>query len=119
MRVAVLGASQNPERYSNKAMHALARAGHEVVPINPAQKIIDGIAVTANLAAIVGPIDTITVYVNPSLIDAMVADILRVKPRRVIFNPGAESTSAEKSLRDAGIDVIEACTLVMLSTGQF
>jgi hypothetical protein len=63
--------------------------------------------------------DTITMYVNPSLQQAYYAQILALKPNRVIFNPGTENSEFEKLLKDNNIEPIEACTLVMLRTNQF
>ena len=116
---AVLGASNNPERYSNKAIRMLIEHGHEVVPVNPAQKQIEGLTVAPGLRDITRPIDTITVYLNPATVEKTVPEIIAAKPHRVIFNPGAESAVAEKQLTAAGIEVENACTLVLLSTGQY
>jgi predicted CoA-binding protein len=71
------------------------------------------------LTAIPVPIDTVTVYLSPQKQASVIQDILAVRPRRVIFNPGAENASATETLARHGIDVVEACTLVLLSTGQF
>ena len=119
MRVAVLGASPNPERYSNKAIHMLLKFGHEVIPVNPAHKKIEGLEAVSSLKNISKPIDTVTVYVGPAHIAPLIEDIVQVKPQRVILNPGAESPELIDALTDAGISHLNACTLVMLSTGQF
>lgn len=119
MRVAVLGASPNPERYANKAIRLLLAHGHEVLPVNPAQKTIEGLPVAPTLAAIAGPIDTVTVYVGPQHSAALIPDLVLARPRRVIVNPGAESPEIATALAAAGIPLVEACTLVMLKTGQF
>lgn len=66
-----------------------------------------------------GEADTITVYVNPSVSSGLEEAFLRARPRRVIFNPGAENPDLADRLREAGIEVEEACTLVLLNTGQF
>jgi predicted CoA-binding protein len=64
-------------------------------------------------------IDTITLYVNPDLLKNYIDEIIRIKPRRVIFNPGTEISEIEEIFEKQGIQTIEACTLVMLRTGQF
>ena len=117
--VAVLGASANPERYSNKAVRRLKEAGHRVIPVNPALSEIEGLAVAKSLGAIEDPVDTLTLYVGPERLAAMTEDIVRLAPKRVIFNPGTESPELAAALNGAGIPHIEACTLVMLQTGQF
>ena len=119
MLTAILGASDNPDRYSFKANAMLTAHQRPVVLITPKYSEIDGVRCFKALADVAQPIDTVTVYVNPSLIAALVADILAVKPRRVIFNPGSESRTAAAQLRAGGVEVVEACTLVMLSTGQY
>lgn len=117
--VAVLGASDKPDRYSNKAMHMLNGKGHQVIAINPAKTELDGFPAVANLAALQQPVDTVTVYVRPELSDAQADDLLALKPKRVIFNPGTENEALAERLEAAGIATENACTLVLLSTNQF
>lgn len=119
MRVAVLGASPKRERYANRAVRELRSKGHDVVPVNPGHAEIEGLKVAATLDDIIGAIDTVTVYVGPQSIGPLIPSIVALKPRRVIINPGAESAELTTALTTAGIEPIEACTLVMLSTGQF
>jgi predicted CoA-binding protein len=117
--VAVLGASPKPERYSNRAIRMLGEYGHRVIPVNPAQATIEGLPVSAHVEDIREPVDTVTVYVSPAHSDPLLPGLLALKPKRVIFNPGAENPKLEQTLEQAGIEVIEACTLVMLRTRQF
>lgn len=118
--VAVLGASDNPERIAYQALGRLVDAGHEVFPVSPKGGEILGQAVLPNLSAIDKPIDTLTLYVGPERqAGAVLDDIVALKPRRVIFNPGTENPAAYARLQQAGIEVEEACTLVLLSTRQF
>lgn len=117
--VAVVGASPKPERYSNKAVRLLQEYGHTVLPVNPAQKEIEGLPVTARIGDLPRDIDTVTVYVGPAHSSALLEPLVALRPRRVIFNPGAENPALEDGLRAAGIDVEEACTLVLLRTRQF
>ena len=117
--VAVTGASNKPDRYSCKAVKMLLEKGCNVFPVHPVIKEIEGNKVYASLSEIKEKIDTITMYVNAVTSADMAADILKIKPKRVIFNPGAENTVLAEQLRSAGIEVLCACTLVLLSTGQF
>ena len=121
MNVAILGASEKPERYSNKAQRLLAEHGHRVFPVSPGGGEIRGVIGYGSVADLPADesIDTLTLYVNPVRLEPLIDDILAKNPRRVIFNPGTESDSAAKRFRDAGIEVLEACTLVLLETGQF
>eukprot|EP01129_Flabellula_baltica_P002055 TRINITY_DN11915_c0_g1_i1.p1 TRINITY_DN11915_c0_g1~~TRINITY_DN11915_c0_g1_i1.p1 ORF type:complete len:159 (-),score=21.75 TRINITY_DN11915_c0_g1_i1:25-474(-) len=119
MNVAVLGASDNPERFSNKAVKLLTEKGHHVIPIHPTLTEIDGIQVHTKLADSPVPIDTISVYLRPNISEPLADEMMAVNPRRVIFNPGTESTVLKETLTQNGIDVVEQCTLVMLRNGVF
>ncbi len=117
--VAILGASDNPERTAYQALSRLLAAHYEVIPVNPKGGEILGQPVLTALDKINRSIDTLTVYIAPDrqadLLDAVVA----LHPRRIIFNPGTENSAIYPRLRSAGIAVQEACTLVLLSTRQF
>jgi predicted CoA-binding protein len=117
--VAIVGASPKPERYSNRALRMLMSHGHTAIPVSKLGRDILGLTGYASLRAIPEPIDTVTLYLRPEKQAPVVQDILAVKPRRVIFNPGAENPEAAETLSRSGITTIEACTLVLLTTGQF
>ncbi|MFW5857821.1 MAG: CoA-binding protein [Planctomycetota bacterium] len=118
-RVVVLGASPKEERYSNKAVRLLLDHGYTVVPVHPACDAVHGVPCVRRLAEVDGPVDTITVYVGPERSTGLLEEILAVAPRRILLNPGAENDELARRARDAGIEVQEACTLVLLKTGQF
>ncbi len=118
--VAVLGASSDPNRYSYKAIEILKEYGHRPIPVTPKEKEVLGYGTVEGIKQLVGEsIDTLTVYVNPAISDKYTDDIVALKPKRVIFNPGAENFNLEKALVKAGIEVENACTLVLLRTNQF
>lgn len=117
--VAVLGASPKPARYANQCIRLLQEHGYRITPVHPKFDEIESLPVTASLDDISDPVDTLTLYVGPKLLEPQTRDIVRLKPRRVIFNPGTESELIQRSLDDAGIEWFEACTLVMLKTKQF
>ena len=118
-RVVIIGASDNPERYGHQAQLLLRQHGHEVVPVHPKLAEIEGVPVVADVSAISGPVDTVTLYVGPQISLTLKDKLIALKPRRVIFNPGAENPELAERLRQHGKEVLEACTLVLLSTGQF
>jgi len=118
-KVVVLGASDDPERYAYKAAERLKVAGHEVIPVNPRRPLIEGVPALAQLSDVSGAVDTVTVYLSPKRTMALEEDLVRLAPQRVIFNPGAENEALEERLRASGIKTLRACTLVLLSTGQF
>lgn len=119
MKVAILGASDKPDRYSNKALHRLLDHGHEPYPVHPKLQTIDGIAVYPSLDSLPRDIDTLTLYVNPQASSDLAEKIVLLRPRRVIFNPGTENQELETQLQNQGIAAQRACTLVLLGTGQF
>ncbi len=114
----VIGASDNPERYSNMAIHRLHKHGHEVVAIGRKEVVVDGLQVTKENKPFEN-VDTVTLYVNPTHQEAYYDYILSLHPKRVIFNPGTENLTFEQLAEAKGITTIEACTLVMLATGQY
>lgn len=119
MKVAVLGASDNPERYAYLAVKKLRETGHEVFPVNPKLRTLEGLKVYPSLGEIPDELDTVTVYLSPAVSAALEKEILAKKPRRLIFNPGAENPELRAQAAKQGIETMEACTLVMLNTGQF
>jgi len=118
-RVAVVGASPKAERYSNRAVCLLKQYGHEVVPIHPAVTLIEGLPVVPSVADLAGHVDTLTLYVSPEVSSKLAAAIVDLHPDRVIFNPGTENLALQAILEAEGIHSLEACTLVLLQTGQF
>ena len=118
-RVAVLGASPKEDRFSFKAVHLLKEYGHEPIPVHPAGHVVDGVPGLKSLDDIKDPVDTLTMYVGPDISDKELDRILRLRPRRVIFNPGSENYALAEKLKGAGIEVVQACTLVMLKTSLF
>lgn len=117
--VAILGASDHPERYSHKAQLLLLKKGYKPILVNPSHKIIDGIKCYSSLNEIKEDIHTLTVYVSPEISSKIKKDILNFKCQRVIFNPGSENPSLYDSLKKNGVEVEEACTLILLNSGQF
>ena len=116
MKVAILGASSKPDRYSNKAQQRLVELGHEVFPVSPSGQDVLGVE---GLKSVPSGMDVVTLYVGPQHLLPVLDELIEAAPRRVIFNPGTESEEAMSRLSAAGIEVEEACTLVLLSTGEF
>ena len=117
--VIVLGASHKPDRYSYKAVELLKEKGYNPIPVHPRGNPVSGIPVRISLSDVKEEVDTISVYVNKNISLPMKDEIIKLKPRRVIFNPGAENRSLAAELDKQGIQTVEACTLVLLKTGQF
>lgn len=114
----VLGASPNPERYSFLATHLLIEKGHSVYPFGIKKGQIGDLAINNEWPS-KGSIDTVTLYVGPAGQEEYYAAIIELAPRRIIFNPGTENPDLQSMAEEKDIDTIEACTLVMLKTGQY
>ena len=117
-KTVVIGASSNPDRYSNRAVRKLKDYGHEVVAVGLRKGEIDGVPIHAD-KPFVEDVDTVTMYVGPQNQPPLYDYILSLKPKRIIFNPGAENGELEKMAVEKGIEVEEACTLVLLSIGEY
>ncbi|MBC8342573.1 MAG: CoA-binding protein [Bacteroidetes bacterium] len=118
MKVVVLGASDNPARYSYMAMISLLSHGFDAIPVGIKKTDIDHIPIIQSKKPLPG-IHTITVYLNPIRQKEWYEFILKTNPQRIIFNPGTENLELIQLVLDKHIEVVEACTLVLLSTGQF
>jgi predicted CoA-binding protein len=114
----VLGASSNPARYSNLAINRLRSHNHPVVAIGKKTGVVGDTPVETAMKKIDG-LDTITLYLNPGNQKQYYDYILDLHPKRIIFNPGTENEELAKMAKEKGIEPMEACTLVLLSTGQY
>jgi len=114
----IIGASENAERYANKAFHSLKNHQHEVVMIGNKEGVIDGVSIQKG-NPLFNNIDTITLYLNPKNQEAYYDYILSLKPKRIIFNPGTENVELQEIAKKQGIEIQEACTLVLLSINQY
>ncbi len=119
MRVLIVGASAKPERYAHMAMVELRSKGHEVVLFNPGLEEIEGIPVKNSFDQITEPVDTVSLYVGPERLIPMIDQIISLKPKRIISNPGTETSEMRNRAQEAGIEYIEACTLMMSKSEQF
>ncbi len=114
----VIGASPNTSRYSNMAVRKLKKYGHAVEAMGLRSGNIDGVSIQKGQPEIEDA-HTITMYVGARNQPPLYDYILSLNPKRVIFNPGAENPELEQKLKSRGVEVLQACTLVMLSTGDF
>ncbi len=114
----VLGASDNPSRYSYLALKALQSKGHEVTAIGKRNAKVGEVEIETTQKDI-SDLDTVTLYLNPTNQKQYYDYIFSLHPKRIIFNPGAENVELFSMAREKGILPQEACTLVLLSTGQY
>jgi predicted CoA-binding protein len=114
----VLGASDNPARYSYLAIRRLRDKGHPVKAIGRKKSIVEDVPIETT-PTVSDDIDTVTLYLRPAHQEQYYEYILSLQPKRIIFNPGAENPELEKLAKDNGIRTMDACTLVMLGTNQY
>jgi uncharacterized protein len=117
--VVILGASPKPARYANMAQRDLMARGYRVIPVHPKVQVIEGVPVVHDLRTIKDPVHTLTLYIGAEHSHKLIDAIVRLNPRRVIFNPGTESSALEEQLHHHHIPTVQGCTLVMLRTRQF
>jgi len=114
----IIGASNNPERYSYKAAERLLSHGHEIELLGLRPDVIFGHTIDTEKKNY-EHLDTVTMYVGPQRQPEYYDYVLSLKPQRVVFNPGTENKEFEDLLNKNGIQTEEACTLVLLGTGQY
>ena len=118
MKIVIIGASDNPERYSYKAAKALLDKGFEIVLVGLKKKTVFNheilIALPDNPAE-----NVVTLYVGPQNQEPYFNALLAASPQKVIFNPGTENEKLQSLLDQNNIPWEEACTLVKLSLNQF
>jgi predicted CoA-binding protein len=114
--IVILGASDKPHRASNTLLTRLQhRGGYAPVPVHPAIEVISGIPVQKNLSEVTRGPEVLSMYLSADRSSSLEADIIALKPHRVIFNPGAENPQLELRLIEAGITTENSCSLVLLS----
>jgi predicted CoA-binding protein len=114
----VLGASENPARYSNLAVKRLVANNCPVIALGKRKGVI-GNCIIETEKKYYDNIDTITLYLNPAHQKEYYEYILSLHPKRLIFNPGSENDELAALAKKHGIVAQEACTLVLLSTGMY
>jgi predicted CoA-binding protein len=117
-KTVVIGASPNPERYGFIATERLVNNGIETVPVGIKKGSIGALTIINTKPQISG-VHTVTLYLNPKNQEEWYSYILSLNPKRIIFNPGTENPQFAELASNSGIETTEACTLVLLSTGQY
>lgn len=118
IKTLVIGASNNPRRYSNLALQFLKKFKHQVIGISKRKFEFDGAKIYTH-KVFLNDVHTVTIYLNSQNQKEYEDYILELNPKRVIFNPGAENKDFQKKLEHHNIECLNACTLVLLQTGQY
>ena len=114
----VIGASEKPERFSNKAIRRLRKYGHPVEAIGLRPGKVGEVVFKTGFPEFKG-IDTVTLYIGPARQPEYYDYLIGLKPKRIIFNPGTENAEFIEKVRERGIEPVENCTLVMLDSDLF
>ncbi len=115
----VLGASNKSHRYSKMALELLQKKGIKVVAIGSSESKVGEVKIQKYIPKDLHYIDTVSIYLNSSKLQQYKGTIIKLNPRRVIFNPGVNDPEFQIELSKNGIEVLNACTLVMLQTNQY
>ncbi|CAN5313932.1 CoA-binding protein [soil metagenome] len=119
-KTVIIGATPNTSRYAYAAAGRLTQYNHDFVPVGIKTGEVFGKQIlNLRLKPEISDVDTVTLYIGPQHQPEWYDYILSLKPKRVIFNPGTENDEFVKKFEDTGAEVLEACTLVMLGTGQY
>jgi len=110
--VAIIGASNDRSKFGNKAVRAHMQTGYTVYPVNPKETHIEGLEAFANLDAVPGPVDRVSMYVPPAVGLAMLDQIARKRPKEFFLNPGTESPELVQKAEEAGLQPIQACSIL-------
>ena len=110
--VAVVGASADRSKYSNKSIRAHLRQGWTVYPINPKGGMIEGLTAFASLADLPAPPFRVSLYLPPAVGIKVLPDIAAANPEEFFVNPGAESGQLLEEARRLGLKPILACSIV-------
>lgn len=115
----IVGASPNPARYAYLAANMLNDYGYDFLLFGVKKGEVLGRKIINDWDEIPGNIHTVTLYVGAAHQSEIIPKILKLKPARIIFNPGTENYAFEENAKQLGIEALEACTLVLLRTGQY
>ena len=110
--VAVVGASNTRSKFGNKALRAFRAEGHTVIPVNPHEPVVEGIPAYASVLDVPGPIDMVTVYVQPDVAHRLLDEFERKAIPEIWINPGAESDALIDDARRRKLNVIIACSIM-------
>jgi predicted CoA-binding protein len=112
--VAVIGASSDRNKFSNKSVRAHLKAGYTVYPVHPRETEIEGLPVYRSIREVPDPVDRVTLYIPPGAVDLILEEIANKKPKELFFNPGSESPALLDRARSLGLNGIQACSIVDL-----
>lgn len=111
MNIIILGATTDRTKFANKAVRAYSSKGYTVYPVNPNYKEVEGLKCYAFIHDVPKPIDVLSIYVSASVSEKLINEIINAHPGKIYFNPGSESASMFTKLKNAGLNVLNACSI--------
>lgn len=117
--VAVIGASNNPRKFGNRAVRAFRRQGYTVIPINPHEHEVEGLRTYRSVLDVPGPIDMATMYVPPEIGEQVIEEVARKQIAEVWINPGAESDALLEKAKALAIEPIVACSIIGIGENPY
>jgi predicted CoA-binding protein len=117
--VAVVGASNDRQKFGNKALRAFQSEGYRVIPINPHQATVEGLTAYASVLDVPERIDMATVYVPPDIGQGLLAEFEQKQIPEVWINPGAESGELLAEAHRRKLNVIAACSIVAIGKDPY
>ena len=110
--VAIIGASNDRRKFGNKALRAFRHQGYRVIPVNPNEKMVEGIPAVPSVVDIEGPVDMATVYVQPDVGVGVMEQVAAKRISEVWLNPGADDPDVVQKARSLGVEPILACSII-------
>jgi len=117
--VAVVGASSDRRKFGNKAFRAYIAEGYKVIPINPNEREVEGVATYPSVTDVPEPIDMATVYVPPEIGMTLLDGFAQKQIGEIWINPGAESDELMTEARRRKLNVIEACSIIGIGRNPY
>ena len=117
--VVIIGASNNPDKYGNRAVRAYLKGGYTVYPINLNEDTIEGLKVYKSILDVPDEIDLASMYVLPEIGLEVIEEVAKKGVKDVFLNPGAESGELIDKARELGLNPIVACSIVDIGMNPY
>ena len=113
-RIAIIGASNNPEKYGNIIPGNLKGKGYTVLPVNPREETIQGLPVYASPAELPDPVHILT-FVTPPKVTRAILEQLDPARFPVVWLQDGSFDDEIVALAEAKFDTVvhHACIMVV------
>ena len=116
---AVIGASNDRNRYGNMAVRAFRRAGYQVFPVNPTEPEIEGLKAYPSVKDIPDTLDTVTIYVRPSVLVELLPEIAQKGCKDLWLNPGTVSDTVLEEVKRLGLNALQGCSILAIGQSPY